>query len=823
MTNEKDKKSTSAPSSSSNPSPQKPVSLLTGALIRARMTSKQQAIPTDPNVQYYVDAPALSVTQSINDLFVKDAEGNTIYYDGLSGSQRSSCKNQVIHQLTQLYNNEETDRLIAICRKYPYMFYYQHQDKQQSFIKLLVCSGMDIFRAELKKPALYNYLRPTDKHDAEIKTIINDQLTPLLEHNNAFLLDSLLDEHPELIEHVDTAGNTLLHLAATYETDMSTVIQCLIKHKISLNTLNQAGETALDIIIDNDIPGTLLLAQTGALTKGGGTLLHVLLIEGPTERVASIKTVLATPGIAIDTPNAQGQTALTLAIHNGDRDIARLIIPKTTDNDRIANLEAIIANEPYDHELAQIIVAHLSPEVLQQECYVLHTAIKHNRLELIRELLRRGINASVIDTLGQTPLSLAINKEDLALINLIAPQATNEDKITCLRHLAEKDAYPSEIVTTIIEHVSVKTIQKSSNYLLYSAIAHNRLDLVKTLLTRGAKTNINDSLGHTPLRSAIQYNRIGCINLIALRTTDEDRIACLCHIIETEPYNDDMAQAILKHISREALQRSELLHLAVTHGRTVLIDSLVTHGADVNKTDAQGKTALHLATQSGNTDIIEALLNKFADPLKKNQAGEIPLQLAISNNHADAVYALLTFSPSLQMATRDNRGNTPLHQAVNRGNINIVEKLLNKRANPRAVNTAEETPLSLATRSSNQNIQRLFEPYAFVDALIQKRKELEQELKQPVMGFFARHSTRQFNKNHKIEAIDALLRLLNGQPSSKDDNKLSEYATILLEGRTGALIRQYQECWPETFQTAAQPLIDASKAARAALKDAMSK
>ncbi|WP_298420172.1 ankyrin repeat domain-containing protein [uncultured Kordia sp.] len=64
-----------------------------------------------------------------------------------------------------------------------------------------------------------------------------------------------------------------------------------------------------------------------------------------------------------------------------------------------------------------------------------------------------------------------------------------------------------------------------------------------------------------------------------------------------------------------------------------IIDILLKHNVDVNKTDENGTTALHYATLFNNTSIAEKLINSGAKANKKDGSGKTALDYAINYNN----------------------------------------------------------------------------------------------------------------------------------------------------------------------------------------------
>lgn len=76
---------------------------------------------------------------------------------------------------------------------------------------------------------------------------------------------------------------------------------------------------------------------------------------------------------------------------------------------------------------------------------------------------------------------------------------------------------------------------------------------------------------------------------------------------------------------------STILHRAVIENEKDMIDFLIYHHVDVNKSDRRGMTALHYAALYKFTDAAETLINAGALLDVADQSGNTPLAYAISD------------------------------------------------------------------------------------------------------------------------------------------------------------------------------------------------
>lgn len=108
---------------------------------------------------------------------------------------------------------------------------------------------------------------------------------------------------------------------------------------------------------------------------------------------------------------------------------------------------------------------------------------------------------------------------------------------------------------------------------------------------------------------------------------------------------------------------------------------------------AQSKaTALHFAAAQGNRNAIEKLIEAGADLDARDEENRTPLQWAEELQQKQA------FGKALGVA---------LHSSVERGDANLIKRLLDKGASVNVKNKDHETPLHVATRQGNAVIVEL--------------------------------------------------------------------------------------------------------------------
>lgn len=139
--------------------------------------------------------------------------------------------------------------------------------------------------------------------------------------------------------------------------------------------------------------------------------------------------------------------------------------------------------------------------------------------------------------------------------------------------------------------------------------------------------------------------------------------------------------------------------------------------------------ALHEAVRQANVPAVRLLLRHGSDPnarcLHLERGCEFPLQLAASctsylraEDRLQAVEMLLQAGAQPGPRRGDQEANTPLHDAVRRGDLELMLLLLRHSADPNALNGFGEAPLHLALRPVGSDLRPTVSAAAMVETLL---------------------------------------------------------------------------------------------------------
>ena len=96
--------------------------------------------------------------------------------------------------------------------------------------------------------------------------------------------------------------------------------------------------------------------------------------------------------------------------------------------------------------------------------------------------------------------------------------------------------------------------------------------------------------------------------------------------------------------TRDVTSGETALHIVTARRDLTWLGYLISHGANVNLRDGQGRTALQVATNLGWRDGVEVLLASKANTEVANDAGETPLISAVHRRDLELVKMLLAAS-----------------------------------------------------------------------------------------------------------------------------------------------------------------------------------
>lgn len=207
-----------------------------------------------------------------------------------------------------------------------------------------------------------------------------------------------------------------------------------------------------------------------------------------------------------------------------------------------------------------------------------------------------------------------------------------------------------------------------NNTLLHIAVQHERYDICKLLICRGADVNAGKEFNKTPLHLAVERG-FGDICLLLINGGADvnagsmSRFTPLHYAIVRK--RSKICELLLKkgaHIHPDLF-----LEVADYYDDTKICELFIKHGFDIHA----NKTCLHEAALWGKLNVLNLLLDKGIDVNVRDNSGKTPLHKAATNSFESCK---LLLEKGADINAKDNRGKTPL-DCVDELNLRVKEEI----------------------------------------------------------------------------------------------------------------------------------------------------
>jgi len=337
----------------------------------------------------------------------------------------------------------------------------------------------------------------------------------------------------------------------------------------------------------------------------------------------------------------------------------------------------------------------------------LHQAAAKGQLVVAQFLLSNGADVNAIGPRARPPLIEAADNGHRTLVELLLNKGASvggaDDNGQTALHLAASRGFRTVVELLLAHGAEVNAKDRVGDTPLHKAIFGKATSVAQLLLSKGADPNAMSSANGTPLHEAANYRDKSMAELLLANKAD---------VNATISPSGEMA-----------------LHFAALQGSTVIAELLLSHGAKVDakslKPEKAGWTPLHYALFYNQKEVVALLLRNNADPNAKfdvevggyHRTGYTPLLFAIDNHYLDIVELLLSHKADPNL--KSSGGLVPILDSVSDpvARARAVTLLLNNHADVDARAADGSTPLIIAaSRNDKDMVELLLENKANINA-----------------------------------------------------------------------------------------------------------
>jgi ankyrin repeat protein len=314
---------------------------------------------------------------------------------------------------------------------------------------------------------------------------------------------------------------------------------------------------------------------------------------------------------------------------------------------------------------------------------LIHYAAQHDHIDVIKRFIKTSEDLICLTKDGKSVAAIAAEHNSCRSLKLLV-QAMIDKYVPLEKQWNGKHLLAAAVASGNIEAADViihkvfdanLPIDSSKSCAAHLAARNDDVEMLNFLRSRGARFDINDIYGKTPIHVALE----------------------LQHTDTIDYFLDQKLELKLP---------KDLLHYAAQKGSAAQIDGLIKRGFQVNGLDTQGQTALNLAISADNFPVFEMLCKHGADPSCQSKEGFTPFLQAA---RLGRVKFMVPFLATQKVLEKGPNGESALHLAVQGGHEECVSLLLHSGFKPNMPQNDGTTPFDLAKNLGFSHILFLLE------------------------------------------------------------------------------------------------------------------
>ena len=553
------------------------------------------------------------------------------------------------------------------------------------------------------------------KHSAKIDAVDDNGNQPLhlASLRGHIRTGNLLVSYGAETNVVNKYGLTLLHAAATGEKDSPELCEILLKHGARIDAVGAEGNQPLHLAGWKGHAETCKLlvshgADTNAVNKQGQTSLHAA-ATGEKDS-PELCEILLKHGARIDAVDAEGNQPLHLAGWKGHLETGKVLVSHGADSNALDKqgrtlLHEAAAGKEDSPQLCEMLLKHdaTTDAVDANGNQPLHLASFQGHLETGKLLLSHGTYSNALNKQGRTPLHEAA---------------------------AGKDDSP-QLCEILLKHdVTIDAVDANGNQPLHLASFQGHLETGKLLLSHGTYSNALNKQGRTPLHEAAagkddspQLCEMLLKHDVTIDAVDAKENQPL-HLASLKGHLETGKVLVSRGADTNAVNKGghAPLHVAAAGEKDCpeLCEMLLKHYATIDAVDAEGNQALHWAGCKGHLKTGKVLVSHGADSNALNKQGRTPLHEVAAGKEDSPRLCEMLLKHDARIDAVDAKENQPLHLASLKGHLETGKVLVSRGADTNAVNKRRYTPLheaAIGEKDCPQLCEILLKHNAKIDAV----------------------------------------------------------------------------------------------------------
>lgn len=523
------------------------------------------------------------------------------------------------------------------------------------------------------------------------------------------------------------------------------IVDLLLELGAPTNTLNRQKQTPLQFALTLRRPKIVesVLAKTENINQADGrqkasSLMYVIMYRSPDVRLIDLMIL---KGADINHKNSNKQTALHIACYYNNIEAAKKLLSAGADlshQDNNSNTPLLAACMISPELTAEMLSREADPLATnRQNQTALHLVCQASHAhsawdsevgaKTFQTLLSKFDNVDLVDQQKLTPLALAVFAQNPKFVKALIDRGAdpnveidgqrfgNGDRSLVSAAATLGDA--GTIQALVDGGARVNVVNQLGQTPLHSIAqvggnafgrhdekATKRFsDAVATLLAAKADPNAKNKEGQTPLALAASRDFYAAVELLVDRTEELDIKLAQGSLLHWAAQNG-LIKTAKRLLSKETTAQLDVnesnsagrtpLLVAAANGNPEMVELLIANGAILDHPDNDGATALLIAATAGEATVAEALLQAGADTTKLDSSGHSALHLAAWSGDPKVIKLLLERMKVAQSITTS--GYTPLHAAAWNGHELAVVALLQGGADPNVADSDGWTPLHKA-------------------------------------------------------------------------------------------------------------------------------